>query len=275
MKLSKLFGKSEPTISKLHSERVATVAKWREELTTKRQELVWKHQSELSEFDTGPGKDLSDFEAAIAAFEAKHEETIATEALGALRAGASMFGDQPRTATIAIRDAWRAYVARVRDELGNEEPNCALLAAAFVDDDLRDGIGGASFHASTAIQGDLARAIGALVEDSIPRMTYTLQMLSIASDEGARAGCDEPNADVASAILTCATNRTFTRRAEVGCSFGMAVSALNEHRERVASRAETLARREREQAKSIVPPPRPVPEALAAAQQEAPEAPFL
>ena len=62
------FFKSDK-ISPLHDDRVAEVAKRREVLAEKRQELVWAQQRKLEDFDGTEGKAVSDYEAAIAAFE--------------------------------------------------------------------------------------------------------------------------------------------------------------------------------------------------------------
>lgn len=283
MKFPKLFGKSKPTISPLLAERVATVEKWRDELATKRQELVWKHERELTAHDEGPGKELADFEAEIADWEAAHEEAIATEALAALRSAASTFGDKPQTSTLAIRDAWRTYAKRVAEELGTTpatdldgaqpDHNFLLLAVAFLNPDYEDALGSESFLDSRDVGVELYAAVMALAQDSVPRMTWALQQLSIAVDEAALAPEVEPNAEVASIIMRSAKASLLRRRVQLGDirMFERAHSGLVELAERRrahAARPEPEPERPEPPPVIIEPPPRPIPEALAAAMAQ-------
>ena len=228
MGIGKLF-KGDPKIATLAADRAAELTKRREELADRRQHLVWKHQKELDSFDGGPGKELADFEAACRAWEAKQEETIATESLEALRKAARDFGDSPRTATIGIRDAWRSHVRRVHDELGPErEPNFLLLAATFLDDDSRDVLGSQAFLESRIIAGDLAASFSALSRDSVPRMTYALQNLHIGVDELARSPDTQPDEAASRAIETSATHATVASRVTIGDALaGMIAAALH------------------------------------------------
>lgn len=217
-KIKEALTGNDETISKKHAERVAEVTKRRAALDGKREAMLQKHEIEKNKLEAGDGAALAAYEAQVAAFEAKHEETIAAEALATLRAEARRFGDSPRTATIAIRDAWRAYLDRVRDELGSDEPNFALLAAAFVNAECEGAIGVVSFFEHSPVATDLGLAIQALAGESIPRMTLALQNLDVAVDETAlrcRAE-EEPDAERMRAITTSATHASLARRINLG-----------------------------------------------------------
>lgn len=229
MGIGKLF-KKDFAISSRHSERVDAVAKWRDELASRRQELAWEHQRKVAALEAGAGKELADFEASVRDFETKHEETIASETLGALRNAASLFGDQPRTATIAIRDTWRAYGRRVADELAGE-PNYLLLAAAFLDVDVEPALGTQAFLESRTVAADLANAMSALAGESTPRTTYALQQLNIAVDETSRTvmrDANEASAKTARHIISSATHTTMSSRVTLGDALtGLIGSALH------------------------------------------------
>lgn len=230
--VAKLF-KTERDIPVVHSERVAVVVKRREELATKRQEFVSDQQRKLETYDAGDAKAIGEVEASITEFEAKLEATIAKEALVALRAGTATFGDAPRTSAVAIRAAWREYLRRVNVELGADEPNILLLAAAFVSPDYEDAIATEMFLNSRPVGGDLARAVLALAGESIPEATYAMQMLDISVDKAALECIDEAKRypetrRAARDVTSAASMRTLRSRVTFGQAFQvMVMHAVN------------------------------------------------
>lgn len=241
------------TIPTRHADRVREVEKRREAIAEARQGLAWKHRAELEEFDgpTGPGGAMTTFEGEIRAFEAKLEATIAAEALAALRAGAHAYGDAPKTATLTIRDAWRSYVARVRDELGTDDPNFLLLVAAFLDAGKEDVLGSTWFLDGRRYSSSLTSAVLALASESVPRAVQALQFLNVGVDAQACEAFDacEANPEVARGIESAATHATVFARAPLG---DRVIGAIAESMHALAEQRATAAAREAARPKTIV-----------------------
>lgn len=241
------------TIPTRHADRVRAVKERRDAIDEARQALAWKHRDELEQFDgpNGPAGAMRTFEGQVAAFEAKLETEIAAEAFAALRAGAQAYGDTPKTATLAVRDAWRSYVARVRDELGSEEPNFLLLVASFLDAGKEDALGSTWFLDGRRYSSSLTSAVLALASESVPRAVQALQHLNIGVDAQACEAFDacEANPEIARGIESAATHATVFARAPLG---DRVIGAIGESMHALAEQRATAAAREAARPKTLV-----------------------
>lgn len=253
--------KANSEFPRLHADRVREFKRREDEVKSLRTEMTDRQRGEVEHFASpqGPAGALETFEKQIAAFEAKLGQKIAAEALAALRAGAQAYGDAPKTATLAVRDAWRSYVARVHDELG-AEPNFLLLAAAFINPGQEDALGSPSFLEGRRFAGRLEVAVHALASESVPRAVHALQMLNIGVDDEACAA-EELDAETSRALEACGTHAAMhaaltAAKREIGyrlldaCASGARL--LLEQREKAAAREAARPKTIVERAKTAV-----------------------